>query len=134
MTTLKRDPQQPGTMTGSPERAAQQVAAPALVYDLAGELDQLHQERGWQHSDRISKTLVKEADFRVVLAALHAGARIERHTAPGRLSIQVVRGRVRVQLAERALELGAAGLLALERDVAHDVEALEDSAILLTIA
>jgi len=56
------------------------------------------------------------------------------HRAEGRISIQALQGHLRVHLQDQKLELPAGRLLALDCGLPHDVEALEESAFLLTIA
>ncbi len=111
-----------------------QVAHALLTFDLDAELERLHAEEGWQQGTRNAKTLVKEPDLRIVLIALRQGGRMEEHRAPGRLSIQTLTGRLRLQVREQTIDLPAGHVLVLDPDVAHDVEALEESAFLLTIA
>lgn len=123
----------PGETTGTDERATQRMAAPVLTFNLADETARLHEEHAWQHGERNAKTLVKESDFRIVLIALRAGARMERHQTAGRISIQVLTGRLRLLIAGERVELPQGALVSLERDVPHDVEALEESVFLLTI-
>ena len=48
--------------------------------------------------------------------------------------MQTIAGHIRMHVESKALDLPADHLLVLERAIAHDVEALEDSAFLLTIA
>lgn len=62
----------PGETTGTSERAPQRMAAPVLAFDLTHEEAQLHAEQAWRQGDRNAKTLVKEADFRMVLVTLRA--------------------------------------------------------------
>lgn len=112
---------------------AQSMAGAYLEFNLDGEISQLHEERAWSTGQN-SKTLVKYDDFRVVLTALRAGARIPGHHTEGRISIQTVRGHIQVKAEGRTFTLRAGALLALNRGVPHDVEAREDSAFLLTIA
>ena len=109
------------------------MAGPFLEFDLDREIQQLHQEDTWS-TGRNSKTLVKYADFRVVLMALKAGRRIEEHRAEGRISFQTIAGHVSMRASGRTFDLPAGRLLALDCAAVHDVEALEDSAVLLTIA
>jgi len=111
----------------------QPMAAAYLEFDLARELEQLHAEPEWSRGQN-ARTLVKHDDFRVVLLALKAGARIPEHRTEGRISIHTVHGQVQVRAQGRTFDLPTGGLLALDRDLPHDVEALEDSAVLLTIA
>ena len=111
----------------------QPMAGSYLEFDLARELDQLHREGGWR-SGRNAKTLVKDDGLRIVLIALKAGSRIPTHETDGQISIQTVVGRIRVRAQGRTFELSSGGLLALDHGLPHDVEAVEDSAFLLTIA
>ena len=97
---LPTGPHAHGETTGTPERPAQRLAAPVLTFDLPAELAHLRGEPAWARGDRNAKTLVKEPDFRLVLVALKAGARLEEHRAPGRISIQTLEGRLRLRVAD----------------------------------
>ncbi len=125
-----------GETSGSPQRPGHQLARPVLDFDLESELARLHAEESWLRGTRTAKTLVKEPDFRIVLVALKSGARIEAHRAPGRLSSQTLMGRLRVGVGAHTVDLPVWRILALDPNVAHEVEAGEDgdSAFLLTIA
>ncbi len=109
------------------------LESPILSFDLKAEIEGLRGENGWQ-AGRDSKTLVKHPDFRVVLTVLKSGARLHEHKAAGRISVQAVAGHIRMHVQDKVFDLPAGHLLALERALPHDVEALEDSAFLLTIA
>ena len=109
------------------------MAAPFLEFDLARELQQLHGEPEW-NSGQNARTLVKYDDFRIILIALKTGATMPKHQTRGRLSIQTVAGRLIVRAEGRTFDLPAGGLIALDRGLPHDVEALEESTCLLTIA
>jgi len=124
----------PGETGSSRQRPAQRLAGATLTFDLGAELEQLRQEESYRAGDRNARTLVKEGGLRIVLTALQAGARLREHSAPGPISVQTLAGRIRLHAADETVDLPVGGLLALDRNVAHDVEALEDSAFLLTIA
>jgi quercetin dioxygenase-like cupin family protein len=109
------------------------MAAPFLEFDLTRELEQLHGEPEW-NSGQNAKTLVKYEDFRVVLTALKARARLPGHQTRRRISIQTVAGHILVRAEGRTFDLPTGTLLALDQDLPHDVEALEESAFLITIA
>jgi quercetin dioxygenase-like cupin family protein len=111
----------------------QPMAAPYLEFDIPSELEQLHREVGWQ-SGHNAKTLVKHDGLRIVLIALKARSMIPEHHTEAQISIQTVVGRIQVRAQGRSFDLRAGGLLALDQGVAHDVEAVEESAFLLTIA
>jgi quercetin dioxygenase-like cupin family protein len=111
-----------------------QLATAAYVeVDLVRELEQLQQEPEWAAGQN-AKTLVKHDQLRVVLTALRARVRIPEHKADGQISIQTIRGQIRVRAEGRTFDLAIGTLLTLDRGVRHDVEAIEDSAFLLTIA
>jgi quercetin dioxygenase-like cupin family protein len=109
------------------------MAAPFLEFDLPAELHRLRAETTW-NTGQNAKTLIKYGDFRVVLTALQANARMPEHKTDGRISVQVLSGHIQLKASGRTFSLRPGGLLALDRGVPHDVEALEESAFLLTIA
>jgi len=111
------------------------LAEPLLQIDFERELQQLRQEDSWQReTGRSSKTLAKYPDFRIVLILMKSGTRMRQHRAEGRISIQQLKGQVRIHLADRKVTLSTGHLLVLDCGVLHDVEALEESALLLTIS
>lgn len=134
MTTEQNRHDPPGWTTASPERPAQQLTAPALAFDLEQEVKQLRNEPSWLRGDRNAKTLVKEAELRVVLTLMKVGARLPKHETDARFTLQVLSGRLRLRLPDGTAELGRGQLAALDRDMPHEVEAVEESAFLLTLA
>lgn len=69
------------------------------------------------------------------MVVMKAESRMSHHRADGPISVQGIQGRIRLHLPEdQAVKLGPGDILALEPDLKHDVEALEDSAFLLTIS
>jgi quercetin dioxygenase-like cupin family protein len=109
------------------------MASPFLEFDLIAETDRLHREPTWS-SGQNAKTLIKYDDFRVVLMVLKASTRIPGHKANGRISVHVLSGHIRLNAEGRTFDLLPGSLLALDKDAPHDLEALQESAILLTIA
>ena len=66
---------------------------------------------------------------------MKAATHMDEHRAEARISIQALVGKIRLHLPEREpLELSAGQLLALDCGMPHDVEALEESAFLLTVS
>ncbi len=116
-----------------PHPTSQQMTGPYLQFDLASELAQMRREQGW-NDGHIAKTLVKEDDFRVVLIALDRNGRLPEHKVYGRFSVQAIAGHVRMHALGRTFDLPAGSLLSLDRAGPHDVEAIDESAILVTIS
>ncbi|MEQ1760684.1 MAG: cupin domain-containing protein [Vicinamibacterales bacterium] len=109
------------------------TAGPFLEFDLPAEVHRLHAETTWSTGQN-ARTLIKYDDLRVVLIALQAKASLPEHKTEGRISIHVLSGHIQVRAAGRTYRLRPGGLLALDRGLPHDVEALEESAFLLTVA
>ena len=116
-----------------PARAPHPVTGTALSFDLAAEAEKLRREPTWNAHGHNAKTLVKHPDFRVVLIALRAGARISEHKTDHCVTIHALEGTLRLQLRGETLELGSGSLLALEQTVLHDIEAVTDSLFVLSL-
>lgn len=71
--------------------------------------------------------------LRQTLIALVAGRRLGEHESPGEATLQVLRGSVRLHAGEDTWD-GAAGDHLMIPPARHDLEALEDSVVLLTVA
>ena len=71
--------------------------------------------------------------LRQTLLALAAGQALGEHNSPGEATLQVVRGQVRLDTGGQTWT-GTAGDVVLIPPDRHDLVALEDSAVLLTVA
>lgn len=113
-----------------------ELAEQVIRHNIGNELEKLKDAPSWQReSARSSETLVKYEEFRIVLVRMKPGSYMSHHRAEGPISIHAIRGKIRVHLPEDRMEdLKPGDLLTLERCLEHDVEALEESAFLLTIA
>ena len=74
-----------------------------------------------------------EKSLRQTLIAIAAGRLLDEHENPGEATVQVLTGRVRLSTGEASWE-GSPGDLLIVPLARHSVEALEDAAILLTVA
>lgn len=81
-----------------------------------------------------SKILAKADDRRVVLIAMDAGATMKEHHTDGTTSIQVLQGKLCVHIEDKAQHLQTRQMLTLAAGIKHDLEALDDSDLLLTIS
>lgn len=102
-------------------------------FDLQREMADAARQKPWA-SGIHSKTLFKKPDFRMVLIEMEPGAKMDEHHADGTICVQLIKGRIRFRVQDRTHELGSGNLLTLGASIKHDVEALEESALLLTIA
>jgi quercetin dioxygenase-like cupin family protein len=102
-------------------------------FDLLKEITDSEHKKTWP-AGLYSKTLFKKHDLRVVLISMQNAAHMKEHHADGTLSIQVLKGRLRVSVNGKPHDLSPGTLFTLGHSIRHDVEAKEDSAFLLTIS
>jgi quercetin dioxygenase-like cupin family protein len=74
-----------------------------------------------------------EKVLRQTVIGLVAGAHLAEHENPGEATLLILHGRVRLSTSDLSWE-GARGDLLIIPDKRHSLEALEDSAVLLTVA
>jgi len=74
-----------------------------------------------------------EHDLRQTLIALRAGAKLHEHDAPDEATLQVLVGDVRLAAASGQWDGGAGGYLVIPQE-RHELEALSDAVVLLTVA
>ncbi|KRF19078.1 LuxR family transcriptional regulator [Nocardioides sp. Soil797] len=75
----------------------------------------------------------REHDLRQTVIALAAGNSLGEHESPGEATLQVLRGEVRLHAGGSTWE-GVEGDYLLIPSERHDLEALTDAAVLLTVA
>jgi len=75
----------------------------------------------------------QEHALRQTLVALTSGQELAEHNSPGEATLQVLRGHVRLIAGDETWD-GAAGDHVTIPPVRHSLQALEDSAVLLTVA
>ncbi|MEJ7774102.1 MAG: cupin domain-containing protein [Nocardioidaceae bacterium] len=71
--------------------------------------------------------------LRQTMIALASGEMLDEHENPGEATVHVLHGRVRLSAGENSWE-GSPGDLLIVPDSLHTLEALESSAVLLTVA
>ena len=74
-----------------------------------------------------------EHALRQTMIALVAGRRLDEHDSPGEATVHVLHGRVRLVAGDNAWEGSPGDLIAVPL-TRHALEALEDSAVLLTVS
>jgi quercetin dioxygenase-like cupin family protein len=102
-------------------------------FDLAQEMKESEQKRPWPMG-HFAKTLFKKSDFRMVLIMMDQGSILKEHHADGTISVQVLRGAIDFRVHGETHSLQTNRVLTLGASIKHELEAREESAILLTIA
>jgi quercetin dioxygenase-like cupin family protein len=107
---------------------------PVMSLALAEEIARVRAGPQWAASGKTAITLAKNDRLRVVLAVLARGRSLEEHSAEGPLTVYVAEGTIRFVTPEDKIELSAGAMLVLRAGVQHSVDALEDSAFVITLA
>jgi quercetin dioxygenase-like cupin family protein len=84
-------------------------------------------------SGRAAETIVSGSVQRSTVIALTADAELGEHDSPPAALLQVITGRVRLHTHDQEWVLGAGQVVAVPPR-RHGLDALEDSAVLLTVA
>lgn len=104
-----------------------------VTIDLSAAEQELRRQEPYAREGHTARTLLRAPDLRVVLIAMKAGSHIAEHRAKESVSLHAISGHVRLKVPERTVDLPAGQLLLLEKGVEHDVEAISDSTLLLTL-
>jgi quercetin dioxygenase-like cupin family protein len=111
-----------------------QLAANVLVFTLGTEDSVLQERAASAHEGRAAKTLVEQGSLRITLIAMTRDTVLQPHQAAGPISIQTVRGTLRVTTDDGDIDLAPGDLATLGPGIRHTAQALEDCAFLLTIS
>src|SRR5919205_3418124 len=123
-----------GLTSGSPRRSGRPVTGQGLTYDLPAEVHALRADLSRTSGGRAAKTLVKADNLRVVLIALRVGTTLDPHAIAGAASLQVLDGRLAVQVEGHARAVGAGTFVILSENLHEPIAALEDAVLLATVA
>jgi quercetin dioxygenase-like cupin family protein len=114
---------------------AHSKAVPTLNrHALAAIIEQMRSDHPLEHFGRSTRTVHRESGLSVLLIVLQSGAFLNEHKAPGSLTLQVLEGRIVFTAGDQQIEACRSELITLAAHAAHKVEALEASALLVTIA
>jgi len=121
-----------------PEQSSRQALRPSaggmVSLNIMDEAARLKAKPEWLWEDRLAVSLVKDDGLNILLMLLKKGARLAEHRTKGPIAVQVVSGLVRFSAASKDAELASGSMAALDRNVVHELEALEESSVLLTTA
>lgn len=111
-----------------------ELDAPMVTIDLLSLKTQIKEEETYKNSDRNAITVFKSGTMRIVLVALHEGAEMKTHTAPGIISVQVLEGNISFKTEQKTADRTTGQMLALHAGIPHSVIAKKDSVFLLTLS
>lgn len=107
--------------------------APLVHMDLKEFAKMIKSEKAWKEKDRNAMTVYKTDGMRMVLIALHKNAVLERHTANGVISVQVLEGEINFSTDDQTVNLKEGQAIALHKMIPHEVTAIKEAVFLLTL-
>lgn len=123
-------------MSGEEQRPRQppgeRFEHPDLQFDLEQAAAKLLAEPLGNRRHR-QETLYRHGPLTIALFIFEQGASLPRHMAKGVVTVQVLQGRIRMEVDSKAHNLPGGSLLVLSPGVQHDVQAIEPSRMLLTV-
>ena len=90
----------------------------------------VRQEPEWVSGKRNSVTVVKTSNLSVVLTAIKKGATLCGHEVDGPVTVQVLSGAIQFGVLGESRSLAAGTVIALDKGIPHDIQALQDSELL----
>ena len=113
--------------------------APLVEINWEKFIEQLKSEITWKDGDKNTITIFKSEKMRIVIIGLKANSELKKHTAPGFISVQPLKGFIRFKThpdegEQQISEMKPGQMIALQPKVPHSVEAVEESFFLLTLS
>ena len=106
---------------------------PLMAFAVADEISKLKDDQRSTNQGKHSATLAKNEHVRIVLAVLAKGEALQEHGTQGQITVAVVQGAIRFDALNERVRLTAGALLTLRPGIRHSVEALEESALVITV-
>jgi quercetin dioxygenase-like cupin family protein len=131
VTTRESGSAKPAT-SGSDTRPARPLRRP-LVVDVSNEAATLLDEPEWTSGDRNSRTIATSDRLRITLTALRQGAELGSQESNDTLAVQVLRGRLELEIDDMDVELSEGRLATVEEPRNWRLRATTDALVLLTV-
>ncbi len=110
------------------------IDAPLVIIDIPEHIQQLTEENAWKKNDKNGITVYKSSQMTVVMVALHQGAEAIENCVDGNLFMQVLVGKVNINIPETdvSTDIHQGQAIALHSGIENSITATEDAVILLT--
>ena len=105
----------------------------SITVDLRAEIARLKGETAWADNDRHGSSLVKGDGINVALMVLKKGAKMQEHHTRAPITVHVIEGRINFVASGKTQPVTAGTIVALDRGIEHSIEAVEESALVLTV-
>ncbi len=87
------------------------------------------------HFEKLNiETLNENSSNKEIRICMPKGAVMDKHKAPGAISVQVLEGKIVFEVGDEKIEMPKGALISLEAQVSHRLDALENSVIRLSLS
>jgi quercetin dioxygenase-like cupin family protein len=118
--------------TGNRPEGDRILDAPYVFTDIPMYLEQLKSEKSWSKNDRNAITVYKSEKVTILVAVLKSGATVNDHPIDECLTFQVLAGELKVETEGRVFYTTAGQMMSFHSGLAHSIQAMTDSEILIT--
>jgi quercetin dioxygenase-like cupin family protein len=103
------------------------------AFQIDEQVERLRSDESYREAGKSSIILARKEHLRVVLSALEHAKEMEPHHTAGPFALHVLEGSVQVNWDDQSSILREHDLLTFPAGIEHSVQALEDTAFLLTL-
>ena len=109
------------------------IDSPTVLIDLPSFIEQIKSEKAWEENDRNSITVFKSDKMRIIVGAMHKNTEMQTEHPDNTLSVQVIKGRLKVHTNESVIEVEKDQILALHEHIPYKIEAVKKTTFILTV-
>lgn len=109
------------------------IDSPVVLIDLPSFIDQIKNEKAWEENDRNSITVFKSGKMRIIVGAMHKNTEMTTAYPDNILSVQVIKGRLKLHTSEKVMEVEKDQILALHEHIPYKLEAIKKTTFILTV-
>ncbi len=108
------------------------IDAPLHKIDISSFLKQIKKDNSWKDNDRNALTILKTSSMRIVLYAIRKGAEMIKQKKDGKITVQVLEGKMLFTSGGQSVKLGKSQMLVLDESAAYSLQAKRKTFFLLT--
>lgn len=109
------------------------IDAPAVLIDIPSFIKQIKKEKAWDKNDRNAITVFKTGKMRIILVGLHKNAEMTTEHPENVLSLQVIKGRIKLRTFKDSFDVKEEQVIALHDKIPYTITATKKTIFLLTL-
>lgn len=106
--------------------------APLHKISINSFLNQIKKDKSWKDNDRNALTILKTNSMRIVLYAIRKGAEMVKQKKDGKITVQVLEGKMLFTSLGQSVKLGKSQMLVLDESADYSLQAKRKTFFILT--